>query len=479
MYLFITNKYQFFCKKLIKLIYELIKYISINNKMNNDTLIKNATGTRDLNSKDIAIREYIFKIAKECFVKRGVTQLDTPVLELFGLVKNLYGDEFNKLVYKLEDGGAYDLLLRYDLTVPLARYVVMNGIKFLRRFQIGKVYRRDDPQIEKGRYREFYQCDFDIIGDDQNTNIFDTEIFDVLVEILEKLLGNKFIIKISDRNILYTLLRKFGVCDEQINLVCSTLDKLDKKNWNELSKELKLKNISQEVINNLENLIIKINDFNKIKDNSEQINKVLNYLDEEKIDNSSIKNILLNLVELDILKYIQFDLSLARGLDYYTGIIFEVKYLDGDIMQSTISSGGRYDNVIGKLSGQTSIPAIGMSLGIERLATILEKTKKEIILDNQIEIYVASIGENMIRERIKLCCELRKLGLTCVMSHLKNPKMRPQFDEVFNMNIPYMIVIGEDEIKNNILTIKDVKQNVQHKKNKNEGIEFLLNKLKS
>ena len=205
--------------------------------------------------------------------------------------------------------------------------------------------------------------------------------------------------------------------------------------------------------------------------------KVLCYLDNLNIENTSIKKIIKMLKEMNLEKYFKFDLSLARGLDYYTGLIFEVKYIDGEIMQSTISSGGRYDNIIGKLGNQGKVPAIGLSLGIERIATILDKTVKIKNTKPNIQLYIASIGENMVIERVKLCSEMRRLGFSCALSYLNNPKMRTQFDEVFNQDIPFMIIIGEDEIKNNIITIKDIKQKKQYKFNKDEAIKFLLNKI--
>ena len=445
--------------------------------MNISCTLKNPTGTRDLKSNDVKIREYIFDIAKKCFDKRCAIQIDTPIFELYSLVQNLYGEEFNKLVYKLEDGGSQELILRYDMTVPLARYIAMNGLKFLRRYQIGKVYRRDDPQIEKGRFREFYQCDFDIVGDDQDTNIFDIEILDTLIEILEKLLGNNFTVKINDRKILYNLLRYCKVEDNYINTVCSTLDKLDKKSWSELKLELENKNINNDIIKNLENIINEINNLNNIKNNSDQINAVLTFLNNINIDVKSIKNIFDILTQINLIKYMYFDLSLARGLDYYTGMIFEVKYNNTDIMESTICSGGRYDKIIGKLANQGDVPAVGLSLGVERIAAILEKTIN--FTPNKPQIYIASIGNNMITEKIKLCSKFRKMGFICIMSHLSNPKMRPQFDEVFNMDIPYMVIIGENEIKENKLTIKDVKLKNQYILDKQIAIDFLVERIEN
>jgi histidyl-tRNA synthetase len=179
--------------------------------------------------------------------------------------------------------------------------------------------------------------------------------------------------------------------------------------------------------------------------------------------------------KLNIIDNFVFDPFLCRGMDYYTGIIFEAMYNDKNIMSSTIAAGGRYDKMIGKFTNTGDIPAIGLSLGVERIAYIMENTNSVDIKDIP-KVYVASIGKDLISERIKLCCELRRLGLNVIMSHLSDPKMRPQFEEVFEGKIQFMVVIGKDEIDKDMLTIKDIFKNEQKKYPRAEGISFLLNK---
>jgi histidyl-tRNA synthetase len=445
-----------------------------------------ATGMRDLNSNDVRIRDEIFGIAKDCYIKRGAQQIDTPAIEKLDLVKNLYGEEFDKLVYNLKDSSDEsdksdnDLILRYDLTVPLARYVAMNGLKIFKRFQIGKVYRRDQPQISKGRYREFQQIDYDIIGDDLGTHTFDIEVLDLMHELLNKLIGNNFQIRFNHREILYDFLKKTGIDTNKIITVCSSLDKLDKKTLEEINLELKAKLIPDEMIEKLNIHINNFIEFSKIKDKTIQFNNVIEYLDKNDFINSKTKEIIdfiiRNLKSLGIIDNFIFDPLLARGMDYYTGIIYEANYCDLDVISSTIAAGGRYDKMIGKFSNSGDVPAIGLSIGVERIAVIREKMFP-VNSNNNPQIYVASAGKNMLEERIKLCSKLRRLGFRCVMSHTKNPKMGLQFDDVFNGKIPYMVVIGENEIANNRLTIKQMDTKIQSDLPFDDGIKYLCDNL--
>jgi histidyl-tRNA synthetase len=436
--------------------------------------LRTPLGTRDIANTNIIIRNLIFQKSKECFEKRDAVEIDTPVVELYTLVKNLYGGDFNKLVYTLDDGNE-KLILRYDQTVPLARYIAMNGLKQFRRYQISKVYRKDEPQVSKGRYREFYQCDFDIVGDDQKTNIYDIEILDLAVDVLNNLIGkNTYKIQLNNRNILYTMLTSFGILENQLNNVCIQLDKLDKKTWEEIRKDIRkeIKDIDADILNNIDKFIQKISEYI----NKNNIMETLSFLEQNKyISNETfiqMNYIFKTLDALNIINNFVFNPLLSRGMDYYTGIIFEATYNDKSIIDNTICAGGRYDNMIGKFSNQGNIPAIGLSIGVERIASILEKMG-QFIKPRKSDIYVASIGADMLQERIKLCCELRNMGFKVMMSQLANPKMRPQFDDVFNNNIPYMIVIGSNEIKDNKLMIKDVVDKSQASYDKNEGIVFL------
>jgi histidyl-tRNA synthetase len=443
--------------------------------MNRD--LRNPLGTRDLDEIDTNIREHIFTCTKQIFKKRDAVQLDTPVIELFSTVQNLYGDEFNKFVYKLDDSNNDTLILRYDLTVPLARYVSMNGLKKLKRFQIGKVYRKDNPQINKGRYREFYQCDFDIVGDDNNTDIYDLELLDTVVELLDKLIGiNTYKIQLNHRNIINNFCNKNNIHENQINFVLSCFDKLDKKSWTDIQNELYELSIDKKIINCMDEYIKNIQKYTNDYEILEYLLKC-EYLDKNLYD--KFNKLISIFKDLGIYNRFVFNPLLARGLDYYTGIIFEAVYLNKEIMNSTICAGGRYDNMIGSLSNN-NIPAIGMSLGVERIATILEKTEKYISNKTIPHVYIATIHSNkinMIEERVKLCCKLRKLGLCVVMSHLENPKMRVQFDEVFERKIPFMVVIGETEVQNKIIKIKDIDKKIENSYKIEEGIKYLLDSI--
>jgi histidyl-tRNA synthetase len=440
---------------------------------------KNPKGTIDFGPKYCVLRDDIISIIKEFFIKYGGKQIDTPVIECLDTVKNLYGDEFNKLVYKLDDQGGEKLILRYDLTVPFARYIANNGLTTYKRFQIGKVYRMDDPQIFKGRYREFTQCDFDIVGY-AAPMIQEAEIIALLSDILSTIINkNDFTILVNSRNLLYYLLQKCGIKKNEYCAVCSTLDKIPKLSRDNLvpiiKKELHDKNINHKsiikIIEFIEFIILK----NITCDPFATINLLHNadYID-DKIKNNM--NTLFNyLLKICVIDKVKFEPLLARGLDYYTGLIFEAVYFDKTIMPSSIAAGGRYDNMLEKLSNKGHLPAIGMSIGIERIMVIVEKTRKKVDTITP-KVYIATIGNNMIEERLKLCIELRRLDIICEMSPKNNPKMRQQFDYVFDNQIPYMIIIGNTEIQNNTIKLKDIDKNEENEMLRIDAIEFLVNK---
>jgi histidyl-tRNA synthetase len=436
-------------------------------------------GTRDLVGQDLQIREYIIKIIKDCFQKTDAVEMQTPVIELETVVKNLYGEEFKKSVYKLNDSE--NLILRYDLTIPLARFIGQRGLRKFKRYQISQVYRRDNPEVSKGRYREFCQADFDIVGDDQNTSLYDCEILDLLVEILDKLLGAEtYIVKLNDRRILYSLLNYCEIYEMvDIVYVSNMLDKLDKNSWDEIQRDLIQDSKSSSLVDGARGISTKsislLNDIMIILSSETAFGERMLFLHEKSIlfgeTFIQFERIYRTLKKLGINTRFVFNPMLCRGLDYYTGLIFEVSYKNDAIIKSTIASGGRYDNMIGNFSNYGKIPAIGLSLGIERIAFILEQTMTfpESIPD----VYIASVGENMSLERMILASELRKAGLKTSTSHLSFPKMREQFEEVFNKQIPFMIVIGDSEISSNTITIKNMTTNVSITLKRNHGIKFL------
>lgn len=426
-----------------------------------------ASGTIDLTHDDIQIRNYIFEETKKILELRGVIQLETPVLEKESTVQNLYGGEFNKLVYELED-GFNKLILRYDFTVPLARYVGTHNIQKLKRYQYGRVYRRDTPQINKGRLREFYQLDYDIIGDDQGSHQYDLEILETLHTILEKLLNKSFIIKINIKSIVIALFNKLNI-DESIHKdIFISIDKLDKCSFSDIKQELYQKKLTESQVDKLEEFY---NKYINIQTNDEIINQLKLDLDKI-IDNNTLTelDIIFNFLnKLEIQNNFKLNPFLIRGMDYYTGLLFEVVYLDNsNIMNLTIAAGGRYDKMIGKFCSRGDIPAIGMSLGVDRIAQILKN--KNIIQTKPYDIYVATIGVNII-ERLSLCNELRKHNYKVLTSELKNPKMKHHFDNVFNNDIKIMIIIGDNEIKDNLVCIKDIKNKIEYKIDRNQMYE--------
>ena len=416
-------------------------------------------GMIDLEPKQLALRKHIFNIAEKCFTLRGAKQIETPAIELLSTVTNLYGEEFDKLVYTLDqdtdDETKQKLIMRYDLTVPLARYIGSNGLKSLKRFQIGKVYRRDTPQIQKGRYREFYQCDFDIVGNDDGSYVYDLEMLETLHDVLDQLIScKKIVIKFNHREIVNNILIYASIPVDKILTVCSTLDKLDKKTWSEISAELVDKKISNDCITILEDLMLELFD----KTNDEKL-KILT--DKNILSESALNNMMAIMTFINLMSYDNFTLEpfLIRGMDYYTGIIYEALYIDSSIMPFTIAAGGRYDNMMEKFSHAGKIPSIGMSLGIERIAKILEQTFE--MIEPPYDVYIASIGKNMAPYKIQIASELRKHNIISTMSHMNDQKMRHQMDVVFEKKIPVMVIIGTSELETHTVTIKNISTKTQ------------------
>lgn len=338
--------------------------------------VKVVKGARDFMPYQMSIRNKAFKIITDVFKKHGAVEIDTPVFELKETLMGKYGEE-SKLIYDLQDQGGELLSLRYDLTVPFARYMAVHNFPSIKRYHIGKVYRRDTPQMSKGRFREFYQCDFDIAGPNYGKMIPDSEILKVLVEILSELKIGKFIVKLNHRKLLDATVELSGISDDKFKLVCSSVDKLDKEPWEVVKKELLDKGLNEEQTDKLWSFVqlkdkpftllekLKINETlltsTKAKEAIEEMTLLFEYLD-----------------IMNVIDFMSFDLSLARGLDYYTGLIYEAVLTDTDKVGS-IAGGGRYDDLLGMFSSKT-IPAVGVSIGIERVFNILEEHLKVIFL---------------------------------------------------------------------------------------------------
>ncbi|CAG2121158.1 unnamed protein product, partial [Medioppia subpectinata] len=301
----------------------------------------------------------------------GALQIDTPVCELKETLTGKYGED-SKLIYDLADQGGEQLALRYDLTVPFARYLAQNKITTMKRYQISKVYRRDNPSITKGRFREFYQCDFDIAGA-FDPMIPDVECLRIVYEILKSLQINSFVIKVNHREILDGMFELCGVPAEKFKTICSAIDKLDKMSWDEVKAEM----IGEKGLD--ESVADKIGEFVQLNGSTELVDRMLaEELGTNAKAKSGLEAIKLLLKYCDIFKLtdnIRFDLSLARGLDYYTGVIYETVLTLEEVECGSIAAGGRYDGLVGVLADtpRWQVPCVGVSIGIERILAIMEK----------------------------------------------------------------------------------------------------------
>ena len=416
-------------------------------------LVKVVKGARDFLPAQMIIRGKAFDLITSVFKKHGAVEIDTPVFELKETLMGKYGED-SKLIYDLNDQGGELLSLRYDLTVPFARYMATHNLTSLKRYHIGKVYRRDNPQMSKGRFREFFQCDFDIAGGNYGTMIPDAEVIKIVVEILTQLPIGNFNIKINHRLLLDSMVEICGIGNDKYKLVCSSIDKLDKEEWEQVRDELiNVKGVTEEQADKLKNFVV-LKDKPKIL--LEKLLTMKEFLENEKgkkaLDEMTLLIDYLQILEVE--KYCTFDLSLARGLDYYTGLIYETVLTDTDEVGS-ISGGGRYDNLIGMFSGK-QIPAVGVSIGIERIFNILEKHYKndDTLRSSYTEVLVCAAGKNLTKERYKIINELWNNGINAEILYNENPRMDKQLDYGLNNKIPFLIFIGENELKENKVKIK-------------------------
>jgi histidyl-tRNA synthetase len=307
--------------------------------------------------------------------------------------------------------------------------------------------------MSKGRYREFYQCDFDIAGANYGKMIPDAEVLKVICEILNDLNLGKFLLKINHRKLLDAMIALSDIPSDKFKTVCASVDKLDKEPWEAVKKELIEKGLNESQTDKLWIYV-------QLKDTPEKLLEKLK-ADSTLLENKSGKEaiddmeVLIDYISiLNITQFISFDLSLARGLDYYTGLIFEAVLIDGDFLGS-IAGGGRYDELLGMFSGK-SIPAIGGSIGIERVFNILEeKMKKETnVRQNETEVLVAVIGKNMTKDRFKVLNELWENNIKAEILYNENPRMDKQMDFALDNRVPFILFIGENEVKEGKIKIK-------------------------
>ena len=426
-------------------------------------------GTRDFGPEEMAKRNYIFDTIRQVYALYGFQQIETPAMETLHTLMGKYGEEGDKLLFKILNSGDYlksvsdDELterntlkmqtklcekgLRYDLTVPFARYVVMHREELqlpFKRYQIQPVWRADRPQ--KGRYREFYQCDADVVGSDSLLN--EVELMQIVDTVFSKF-GVRVQIKINNRKILTGIAEVIGEKDKIVDITVA-IDKLDKIGLDNVNAELRENNISEEAIEKLQPVI-------KLEGTNEEKLAVIAEL--LKDSETGLKGVEETRFILDMLKTsglkneIQLDLTLARGLNYYTGAIFEVKALDVQI--GSITGGGRYDNLTG-IFGMPGLSGVGISFGADRIYDVLNALDlypKESVQGTQ--LLFINFGEKETAYCMPIIAAARQAGIRAEM-YPDNAKMKKQMNYANAKSIGFVALAGESEIEADKITLKDM-----------------------
>ncbi len=433
-------------------------------------------GTRDFGPDVVRKRNYIFDTIRSVFELYGFEPLETPAMENIETLMGKYGEEGDKLIFKIlnngldnsdkekqirEDfekvlkgknvSGITERALKYDLTIPFARYVAMNHNKLtfpFKRYQIQPVWRADRPQ--KGRYREFYQCDADVVG--SNSLLNELELANIYATVFEKL-KISVEIKINHRKLLTALAELSGGADRMMSITIA-IDKLDKIGLEKVKEELAQRGLEK-------NLISIVEKYLSVKGtNEEKINQARNLFG----NNDSAKKGIEELEEITSSQLtthrslLKIDFTLARGLNYYTGIIFEVKAKD--VQMGSIGGGGRYDDLTG-LFGVPNIPGVGISFGVDRIYDVMEELKlfpEEVHTGTQVLFF--NLGEVESKAAFTIMQQLRNKNIRCELYH-ETVKFDKQFKYAEKKNIPYVIILGTKELENNTCVIKDIRKGEQ------------------
>ena len=444
-------------------------------------------GTRDFSPEEMAKRNYIFNTIKEVFLLYGFKQIETPSLENLSTLMGKYGEEGDKLLFKVLNSGDFlskatdeqlaqrDCLhltsricekgLRYDLTVPFARYVVQhrNELQFpFKRYQIQPVWRADRPQ--KGRYREFYQCDADVVGSDSLLN--EVELISLVDEVFARF-GINIVIKLNNRKILSGIAEVIGAPEKIIDITVA-IDKIDKIGIENVNAELQEKGLSQEAIDTLQPLL------QLSGSNVEKLASLATLLSESEIGKKGIEElqfVIDNATLLGLNSTLELDVSLARGLNYYTGSILEVKAKDVAI--GSITGGGRYDNLTG-VFGLDGVSGVGISFGADRIFDVLNAlnlypegtcASTKVIFTN--------FGNTEAKASLKHIMKLRKAGISAEI-YPDNAKMKKQMGYADSNKIPFVAIVGETELAEDKITLKNMNDGSQELL----SIDEVINRLK-
>ena len=424
-------------------------------------------GTRDFGPEEMARRNYIFDTIRSVYALYGFQQIETPAMENLSTLMGKYGEEGDKLLFKILNSGDFmrgvtdedirqdssnklaarlcEKGLRYDLTVPFARYVVQHREELtlpFRRFQIQPVWRADRPQ--KGRYREFYQCDADVVGSDSLLN--EVELMQIVDEVFRRF-GIRVCIKINNRKILTGIAEIIGQADKIVDITVA-IDKLDKIGLDNVNAELRACGLPDEAIDRLQPII------NLSGTNDEKLQTMRQALASSEVGLKGIDEVAFVLSQLTALNsQIELDLTLARGLNYYTGCIFEVKALDVEI--GSITGGGRYDNLTG-IFGMPGLSGVGISFGADRIYDVL----------NQLNLYPATVstatqllfinfGPAEAAYCMPILAQARQAGIRCEI-YPDVAKMKKQMQYANQKQVPFVALVGENEMAQGVVTLKDM-----------------------
>jgi len=415
---------------------------------------KTLKGFRDFLPEQEIVRKKLIQKIESSFELFGFDPIETPVLEYSEILNGKYGEEGDKLMYQFKDHGEREVAMRYDLTIPLARVVAQysNEIKKpWKRYQISPVWRADNTQ--KGRFREFYQCDADIVGT-ESVNA-DAEILSLSFETLQKigLKPSDFVIRINSRKILDAFYTSINLNDDAKKFAIRTIDKVDKIGQDGVKEEFIKKDFNNEQIN-------KILYFSSIKINSIEDFSELLFSKDPIIKNSLFE--LKSIIEIALkmapeMKWF-VDLSIARGLDYYTGLIFETNLIKAP-QYGSVLSGGRYDNLIGIFSNK-NIPAVGASVGLDRLIAALEELKIVESVKTVTKVLVANFDEGLEKDYIEITNKLRAVGLNTINFFGTND-LKKQLSYANEKAIRYVVIFGAEEKAGGTVTIKDLESGKQ------------------
>ena len=444
-------------------------------------------GTRDFGPNEMARRNYIFNTIREVYALYGFRQIETPAMENLGTLMGKYGEEGDKLLFKILNSGNFmngitaqkieeasparlaaqlcDRGLRYDLTVPFARFVVQHREELqlpFKRFQIQPVWRADRPQ--KGRYREFYQCDADVVGSASLIN--EVELMQIVDEVFTRL-NIRVAIKINNRKILSGIAEIIGA-PEKITDITVAIDKLDKIGLDKVNEELQAGGISAEAVEKLQPIL------QMSGSNEEKIATMRSVLAESETGLLGVDEVAF---VLDALKgsglrnVIELDLTLARGLNYYTGCIFEVKALDVQI--GSITGGGRYDNLTG-IFGLPGLSGVGISFGADRIYDVLEQLQlfPEASAMGGVRLLFINFGEREAAHCLRLAAEARRAGIATEV-YPDSTKMKKQMSYANALQVPFVALVGETEMAEGTVTLKNMQTGEQQSVTLQQLIEIV------